>query len=107
MNCLGEDIPEVELVAQILSIAKMPTSYCEIRKKTGLSTWNTQILLNKLITHHLVKLYAQNSGMGEGPILVIAPKGHEFLRRYKNLLKALGLNPEDLKALEPIPYKRG
>jgi predicted transcriptional regulator len=99
MNLLGEDVPEVELVAQVLSIAKVPTSYCEIRKKIGLNAWNAQILYDKLITRHLLKLYAQNSGM-EGPMLIIAPKGHEFLRRYKNLLKALGLDPKNPKALE-------
>lgn len=107
MTFLGQDMPQVELVTQILSIAKMPTSYCEIRKKIGLSAYNAEILLDKLITPHLLKLYAQNSGTGEERMLIIASKGHEFLRRYNNLLKALGLDPENPKALELYPVKLG
>lgn len=110
MNWRQEDIPSIPLVADILTIMKVPTSQREMRKRVGLSAWSAKILIDKLVKCAALKLYAQDAGKQEDDetrTLIITPKGHEFLRRYKNLLKALGLDPEDPKALDSMPYKRG
>lgn len=110
MSWLGEDIPDVELIAKILSHTKTPTSQRQIREIGNLSAWGSRLLLDSLMKCHMLKPYAQQSGKKEDDqqrLFITAPKGHELLRCYRSLLKILGLNSKDPKALQMILCKEG
>ncbi|MGQ9641828.1 MAG: hypothetical protein ACUVUF_06935 [Candidatus Bathycorpusculaceae bacterium] len=90
------------LIAKILSLARQPTSETNIRIQLQLNPTYTEVIVNSLTESNLLKAYA-NSPSVQGKLVVTSPKGHEFLRRFHELLELLGLDPNDEEALNAKP----
>jgi DNA-binding MarR family transcriptional regulator len=78
----------VELIGELLGKAKKPVSTIELRNHFKMTRQKFDMLLDALIQKKLLKIYA-NKPVITSPIVVITPKGKEFLRRYKLLIKIL------------------
>lgn len=70
-------------LAKILTMAKNPISERDVKKKCHLSNYYTTIYINKLLKSKMVKHHSASN------LLVITPKGHEFLIRYNICAKIL------------------
>lgn len=77
-------------LAKILLLAKRPISEHDIKKKCHLSNFYVNIYINKLLKAKLLKHHSSSK------LLVITPKGHEFLRRVNICAKILD---EDITSL--------
>lgn len=82
----------VELIAEFLELTKKPVSIVDVRNHFKMSRQRFEILLDSLMKFKLVKGYS-NMPVVTSPIVVITPKGQEFLRRFRNLMKLLEDEP--------------
>jgi len=81
---------DVTTIAKILVLAKNPVSDRDIKKKSHLTNFYTNLYITKMLKAKLLKC---DSGK---KLFVITPKGHEFLRRFNGCAKILG---EDVNGL--------
>jgi hypothetical protein len=77
----------VELIGELLDKAKKPVSTIELRNHFKMASQKFE-LLGTLIQKKLLRTYT-NKPVITSPIVVITPKGQEFLRRYRLLIKVL------------------
>ena len=77
-------------LAKILLLAKRPISEHDIKKKCHLSNFYINIYIRKLLKAKLLKYHSSSK------LLVITPKGHEFLRRVNVCAKILSEDINDL-----------
>lgn len=78
----------VEVIAKLLKNAEKPVSASELRKLCGIGKERFEFLLTSLTHCKLVKFYANKPAV-TNPIVVITPKGAEFLRHYQKILALL------------------
>jgi predicted transcriptional regulator len=72
----------VEFIAKFLEETKNPRNIIDLRNCFKITKERFDMLLDLLIKKELLKIIVM-------PIIVITPKGQEFLKRYKRLIKIL------------------